>query len=169
MHAPKREGNSNHSSSWDIRGLCGIQNRGEQKNILQSIFKGDLAWGLRSSEEQSQLRLWKTLRELDVMPVFLPHLGRELYQLLSRRVNRNFQEEIAEAAKKAMAEVVEKRVEKRVVEVRREVPVAICKTCQEVEKKAEEVARDYRGKNSKAAKTVRRVMDKILSVWRGDK
>jgi hypothetical protein len=169
MHAPKRDGKTNHSKSWDIPGQYGVDNRGEQKNILTNIFNGNGERGpgyfSERGDVQSHMRLWKTLRGLDVMPVFLPHLSRELYSMLKTKIPRDLQEEVAEAAKKAMAEVVEKRV----IKVKREVPVSVpnCKNCKAAEEKAKEAIKQYQFKQSKSAKAVRRVMDKILSVWKG--
>jgi len=70
--------------------------------------------------------------------------------------------EVTVAAKKAISEVVAS--EERIIEV--PVTVTNCKKCQAAEKKAKKIAIEYKCQSGKTAKAVRRVMDKILSVWR---
>ena len=71
----------------------------QQKNILQALFddpdpqtgqprpKGHVP--PRWTEAEIRLRLWAMLRELDTMPVFIPHLEEELYSLLDNVKNQN--------------------------------------------------------------------------------
>ena len=74
------------------------------------------------------------------------------------------QQDVAKAAKRAITKVVkEGQVE---IEVQVPVTVTSCKSCRAAEEKAKEAIRQYEFKQSKSAKAVRRVMDKILSVWR---
>jgi len=161
-----------------------------QKDILQQLFDNrdfDTGLPIRSHshgttkdakliEENTRLRIWMMLRELDTMPVFIPHLGDELYRLLDKKSGRVLQEEVANAAKKAMNDVKEVTAiakkaiaevvtaEERIIEV--PVTVTSCKKCQAAERKAKRIATEYKSQSGKTAKAVRRVMDKILSVWR---
>lgn len=63
----------------------------EQQTILQELFKEKIPgqrWSssndYRELSHQTHLRIWKTLRELDTMPVFIPHLREEIYDLLNQ-------------------------------------------------------------------------------------
>ena len=68
----------------------------KQQNILQQMFDNkDPNTGLPIAggphgyskwllEEATKVKIWKMLRELDTMPVFIPHLERELYGLLKQ-------------------------------------------------------------------------------------
>ena len=67
------------------------ENGKNQKNILQALFddknpvtgSGPMSspW---ESEPACRIKLWKTLRELDTLPVFMPYLEEELFELLKR-------------------------------------------------------------------------------------
>ncbi len=70
------------------------ENGKEQKNILQALFDDrDPETGIErrntwrvtpETKAQVRIRLWKTLRELDTLPVFIPHLEEEIYVLLQQ-------------------------------------------------------------------------------------
>ena len=165
-----------------------IQGKCKREDILQQLFDNrDFATGLPMTasastaglERDAKLRIWRTLRELDTMPVFIPCLRDELYRLLDKKNGRSLQEEVATearnamndvkhlaaTARKAITKVVEDRVEERIVETI--VEVVSCEKCDSAERKAKKIAADYKCQSGKTAKAVRRVMDKILSVWRG--
>jgi hypothetical protein len=68
----------------------------KQQNILQQmvdnkdpdtgrpIAGGPHGYSKWLVDEAARLKIWKMLRELDTMPVFIPHLEKELYGLLKR-------------------------------------------------------------------------------------
>lgn len=73
----------------------------EQKDILQHMFDnkdpitrlpmatGASSYDKRRLDEKARLKIWKTLRELDTMPVFIPHLEEELCNLLQQNTRIN--------------------------------------------------------------------------------
>ena len=55
-----------------------LENRDPDTGLPIGSWCKDLEW----QEERARLRIWKMLRELDTMPVFIPHLEEELLCLL---------------------------------------------------------------------------------------
>jgi hypothetical protein len=81
MHFPKnnRKNCYNHNEYQQNILQQMLENRDPQTGLpIGTYWCKDAKW----QEEQARLRIWKMLRELDTMPVFIPHLEEELLCLL---------------------------------------------------------------------------------------
>jgi len=96
-------------------------------------------------EQSTRLRLWKLLRELDVMPIFIGHLEEELFQLLTCKL------------------------------VAAKTPVVKCSKCESTKSIVEQALGLWRGKNGcggsckKGIKALKNYFHKITKLWKGDK
>jgi len=116
-------------------------------------------------ERHAQLRIWKLLRELDVMPMFLPHLKRELCKLLSFRSEVGAREdELAEQLSLARSIVL--NTEALAEHIRKSKK---CDKCETAEQQAKETLSRFKKKNNKTAKAICNYIGKMLSIWKKEK
>lgn len=117
------------------------------------------------AERHAQLRIWKLLRELDVMPVFLPHLEKELCKLLSFQSKVGEREaELAEQLKLARSILFNTEMLAECIRKSKK-----CDKCEEARVQAKAALSKFKGKNNKTAKTICNYVGRMLGIWKEEK